>query len=446
MNKSRKNPNRRLGFTLIEILVVVSILGILTALLIPRLRTVSKERNIRESARVVGSMFAQASQRAVADGVAGVLLEREDNNDNFLLDSDGDGVLDYEYGVTRLSLLRRVPDYVGDQLPTEDRSVFGYGATTDSMTAGAGTAATARISKPIEQDDQKIVEVGDFISFNHNSVKYRILAVTEAVSNGVPFLDLTLHLGENELGLNEYLPDPAGFLPEQDFDGSATPAGFEPGAPFVIQRSPRTLRSSTVDLPNGYIIDLRFSGFTMLDSGFQAVADIPRAQQITNVIEPRPRVLVTRIDSSPQVVSFSQSNIAFLFDDQGKLDRMISRAPYDFNLDGINDTFATFQRIAGDSLHLFVTEIETDPTTNPLYLDKNLWVTISSGSGTANVGYNFATTDDPTLVAPVAPGASSMERLSGLFNSDDLSSGWRVRFNTIISQARNDAKLGTASQ
>lgn len=434
-----------MGFTLIEILVVVSILGVLTAILIPRLRTVSKERNIRESARVVGSMFAQASQRAVSDGIAGVLLEREGNNDNFLLDSNGDGVLDYEYAVTKMSLLRKVPDYVGDQQPTVNRSIFGYGATINSTTAGAGTPATARIPKPIEQDDQKIVAVGDFISFNYSPVQYRILAVNEAVSNGVPFLDLSLHLGENDLGINAYLPDPAGFLPEQDFSSTETPSGFEPGLPFVVQRSPRTLRSSTVELPNGYIVDLRFSGFTMLDSGYESAADVLRSEFLTNVIEPRPRVEVALADSSTRVVSFSQSDIAFLFDDKGKLDRMISRAPYDFNLDGVNDSFATFQRTASDSVYLFVTELETDPAVNPLFKDTNLWVTVSSGSGSTNVGYN-SVFGDPTLTAPVAPGVSSLERLSGLYNNDDPLSGWRDRFNAIIAQARNDVKLGTASQ
>jgi len=66
----------RTAFTLIEVLVVITILSILTALAIPRLRVVNKERGMREASRVVASSFAQASQRAVNEGVSGVLLRR----------------------------------------------------------------------------------------------------------------------------------------------------------------------------------------------------------------------------------------------------------------------------------------------------------------------------------------------------------------------------------
>ena len=96
--------NRR-GFTLIELLVVVAIMSALTALMLPRLRTVSQDRGIREAARVVGSKFAEASDRARRDGKASVTLVRNPN----LVDVDG-----VQYGASTIYLSRAVPNFTGD--------------------------------------------------------------------------------------------------------------------------------------------------------------------------------------------------------------------------------------------------------------------------------------------------------------------------------------------
>ena len=75
MNEHKyKSKTSDAGFTLVEILVTITIMVILTALLIPNVRTVTKDRNAREAARLVGSIMSQASQRAVNDGVAGIVL------------------------------------------------------------------------------------------------------------------------------------------------------------------------------------------------------------------------------------------------------------------------------------------------------------------------------------------------------------------------------------
>ena len=77
MTQSPKKP--RNAFTLIEVLVVVSLLIVLTALLIPRLRIINNERQIREASRKVASMFSRASQAAIYDEVSGVMIERNPN-------------------------------------------------------------------------------------------------------------------------------------------------------------------------------------------------------------------------------------------------------------------------------------------------------------------------------------------------------------------------------
>ena len=101
----KKSFKRNSGITLVELLVVISILAVITAVMLPRLRTINKDRNIRESARVVGSLLAKASQNAVNDGTAGVIIER---NENFV---DDEGVI---YGASTMYLMRKVPVFTGD--------------------------------------------------------------------------------------------------------------------------------------------------------------------------------------------------------------------------------------------------------------------------------------------------------------------------------------------
>ena len=102
--------HRTQGFTLIEILVVIVIATVVLSIAIPRIRTVNAERNARETARVVGSAFSNASQRAAIEGVAGLRIVR---NPNFI---QGGGATPFQFAATQLTVLRAVPSFTGDQL------------------------------------------------------------------------------------------------------------------------------------------------------------------------------------------------------------------------------------------------------------------------------------------------------------------------------------------
>ena len=440
--KAKFKIDRTQAFTLVELLVVITILVLLAAITIPQLRAVSKERNIRETARVVASLFAQASQRAQIDGISGVLLRR---NPNFV-DLGGFG-----YAVTSMSLLRRVPDYTGDNSPTKAATtIFGAGATSfvdvDDVDRDSDTTEIApysvRIPKPIDQDDVQVIQVQDLISFNNSTAQYRITAVNEVIPDGVPFLDLTL----NNLGAVTSLPDPTGSIPAYAF---AT-GEFNSGVPFVVQRSPRILRSSTLQLPDGYIVDLRFSGFSMLDSAFEGKAainapNIPRGAGalVTNVFEPFPRTNETTVSGAPTVVDYAEADVGVLFNASGSVDQIFMRQVYNFNenenlagdgsgevIGGAGDRVSTYSRLALESLYLFVTEQEEDQTVNPLSIDTNLWVSVSNSTGITNVGYNV-------------PSNASLGDLANLYNGNVTDRGL---FNTEIINARNLANLGSAAQ
>ena len=423
---------RTQAFTLVELLVVITILVLLAAIAIPRLRTVNKERNIRETARIVASLFSQASQRAQTDGIAGVLLRR---NPNFV------ALGGFGYAVTSMSLLRRVPDYTGDNSPSRTtRPIFGAGACSVDDGGGGVVPFTVRIPKPIDQDDVQVIQGQDLISFSNSPAQYRITNVNEVAPDGAPFLDLLLNDGG-------FLPDPASSIPEYSFSAGA----FDPGAPFVVQRSPRVLKSSTLTLPDGYIVDLRFSGFNMVDSGFQGKTDIDAPDLLrgagtfpTNVLEPFPRMRETDVSGNPEDVNFADADVGILFNGSGSVDQIFMRKIYDFNADGsddgpvgddpiagtIGDRVSTYSRLALESLYLFVTEQEEDQTVNPLSVDTNLWVSVSNSTGVTNVGYNV-------------PSNLSFGDMDALYNGDATQ---RDNFNLEIINSRNLTNLGTAAQ
>lgn len=408
MSKKREHQKpqqpTRSAFTLIEILVVVSILVIMTALLVPRLRTVTKERNIREAARVVGSMFSQASQRAVTDGVSGVVLQR---NDNF--NAGG-----YLYAATRIGILRKVPNFTGDQ----------EGSVATPVTAGV-----ISIPYPLEQESLEIVQAGDSIRLGTSSVSYQITKVNEDKTATPPVLNLVL---SGAAGAN-YLPDPGVFTGTRSYS---------------IERLPRLLKSSVVDLPDGHVIDLRFSGCQTLDSGYPLSSVVPRGgtplQFPINVVDPDPKkieldagvaTLVSYGISSPT----RASDLVILFDDQGKFDQMIMKQQYTTPTTPPIIATSAYLRTPQSPFFAFVASSELDATVNPLADENSLWVSVSNNSGVVNVGYN-----NPSGKFGFVPQDFTLANMQGLFQSTLLSD--RVQFNNIVSAARAISSTGSAAQ
>lgn len=66
----------RTGLSVIELLVVMAIMITLIALLVPRIRLVTKSTRVDEAQRIINSAISTARQRALIDGRAAVMFER----------------------------------------------------------------------------------------------------------------------------------------------------------------------------------------------------------------------------------------------------------------------------------------------------------------------------------------------------------------------------------
>ena len=355
---------RNSGITLVELLVVISILAVITAVMLPRLRTINKDRNIRETARVVGSLLAKASQNAVNDGTAGVIIER---NENFV---DDEGVM---YGATTMYLMRKVPPYTGDLAPADNL-------------AYPVSEYVIEVPPPFESD---AVLVNDYISVNYNSVKYRIIGIgnsqTRTDAQNVPFKVLTLSSGMGGAVL-PYLPS------------------LNLGVPFVVHRQPRKLASSRVDLPNGFLVDMRYSGPINVNANTEGPLVEPTRSWFDEIIlPPDPNAgAVANLE-----MAYASRTVQIIFNSNGGVDRVYYYNPYlDVNyVDEFEDPTQFPQpgrvggfidsRIPNGPLFFYVSEYEIESLPNNGVLDSpaNLWVTLNNSTGATNVASSTVPTD-----------------------------------------------------
>jgi type II secretory pathway pseudopilin PulG len=390
------------GLTIVELLVVVSILSILTALMIPRLRMVNKDRAIREAARTVGSQIAKAVDRAASDNaeIAGILIERNPN----LFEEIAGTNNTVHFAGTRMFVLRSVAPYAGDS----------RGDLTCEITVNLGANPpnmVVQIPRPLEWNaTNNYLRTGDRIRLNHGSVRYRVLGVSPntftkligGVAVDVPVLDLTVGLGQ----------------------GNSLPAvqgttGVPIEVPYLIYRRPRKLQSSKVDLPAGYMVDMRFSG-PALPSDLIQGAGAPESEiaEATNTATYCRRMAFGQ--DTTEAATATQ-DVEILFGSSGEVDS------YTFNFENTSNVVVTRNQIPIDPFYLFVTTYEPDEShnapdsaTSSLYDPNAMWVSIDHRTGSVNVAYN-----NPPAPGSIAPsGNPSFDNFAaGLITARAFASG-----------------------
>ena len=333
-HKSCRSDKTR-GVTLVELLIVVSILSVIAAIMIPKLRVVNKDRNIREASRIVAGAIAKAVNRASVEGLSGLAIVPNPNFQGGTFWPQANNDLVYFAG-TRIFQMRRLPPYIGDD----------EGAL--AMDASTGGTIMVSILKPLEHDpsaNRQIINQFDEISFNGSSYRYLISSVTPS-SADPRFLNLTIN--------NRSAPAPN--------------LGTD-GVPYVIHRRPRRLESSMVELPDGYMIDLRYSG---------------------EVIEGANANYGTAINQNAPTPNAGEIEIHF--NGSGGVERMFFYDQLTTSPPGIT------QSLPVKTLYWFVTEYEPsafndaglpisagrDPIMNP----SSKWVTLDPVTGSVNVASN----------------------------------------------------------
>lgn len=320
------------GVTLVELLVVIAIIGIIVILIVPQLRFVNEDQNVREAGRVVASRFSRASQEAVRlgsrEGGGGFVIELNPN----ILDQDR-----VQYAGTVIYLLKSLPPYAGDSIGDLAQKEGDY---------------TISIPIPLEQSSRQIVMQDDLISLNNGSTLYRIVGDPKP-DNGRLLLELS-----RGLGIATVFPPVPGISGATEF-------------PYRILRQPRIQESSRLELPEGYLIDLRYSGELM------SYESTPSAQLPVSGNVPI-RSIFHHPTAGPPV---KDRSLRVFYKSDGSIDHYQHfNAPF---------------RVPSENLYFFLSRYESSPANENIFSDPspldrpgNLWLVINSKTGGVTISYN----------------------------------------------------------
>ncbi|NLE37570.1 MAG: prepilin-type N-terminal cleavage/methylation domain-containing protein, partial [Pirellulaceae bacterium] len=229
----RTRTNRaRAGMTLVELLVVVSIMLLLAIVAIPAFQPVIQNRKIREGARAVNVYMGSARNRAIETRQSrGVWIQRDERQPQ-------SAVTIYQANVP--------PPYAGDTTETQVQVQIADddGDSIADVDGDGYTILKVRLSNGTASD--RIFKIGDIIKINFQEPVYRISNGTDGNSNG--FLDGFPIKVQADLRKGQSVPWPLG------------PTNWSRSTPFQIVCSPTRSAVAPLELPRGVVIDLFESG------------------------------------------------------------------------------------------------------------------------------------------------------------------------------------------
>jgi prepilin-type N-terminal cleavage/methylation domain-containing protein len=235
-NHRQRSPVSRRGVTLLELLIVITILAMITAAAIPMMLSGVKERKIREAARLVSSYISSAKSRAIETGrPSGVMIQRFGNRPGVAFS---------------LSCVEVPPPYSGD---TTSSVVT---VTTASLPVGVGQVNFSSVDS-----GAFALKAGDVIRFGNQGRNYLLLGSLQPT----PYTPYTITVGP--------LPVVSGNVTSYIVaaDNSWAPAPVSPsytttagvsisGIPYQVFRQPAKSAVAPLQLPEGVAIDLFYSG------------------------------------------------------------------------------------------------------------------------------------------------------------------------------------------
>ncbi len=331
-NQTITNGLKRRGLTLIELMVVIGILVALTAIAIPAVRMINRDRKVREGAREVNAMLSSARDTAVVNGFAGVEFVR---NGNFV---DADGV---NYAVTAMYRIKMPRVYAGDLV----------GASITELVPGIGTF-TCVIPDPANPG---IIRVNDYLRLGYRGPLYRITGYL----NGTPAAGSATLTCE----VLPHLPVPA----------AMTAAANPQGIGFQVFRQPVRDERSRVELPRGLYIDMRLSG-ALDNTNLDANANTFTAFGLAG------------LNALPPALAPGENrqlnSVVVMFDSTGAVDRI-----YPNGLTGAGTGIHPFFRPI-KPIHFLIANDRAGnlPVADNLADNDNLWVRVDHRTGASTTG------------------------------------------------------------
>lgn len=296
-----RKPKLRRGMTLVELLVVITILVIMIGLAIPIMRPNLRDRGLREASRQLNTYVTLAKARAAEKRrPVGLYIKRDPTFPNTA----------YQIYLAETPL-----PYSGQ---TQDERADLRDMDND------GFADTATISDP-----SNLVQAGDLIQFDYKGPLYRIISASGGVLTFTP----------EDTSTRRPLPNPKTIAP-----GS--------GARYQVFRQPVRSGTNPLELPNGIVIDLQFSG----------------------------------VGATGNEMASATGDIVIMFEPNGSVSRVYGFSPAQLG-----------------TIHLLVGRLEQTsdlngaPTTANLIDPTNSWVSIGHQTGTVTTAENYVV--DPVTMA-----------------------------------------------
>lgn len=389
----------RVGMTLVELLIVISLLVMLMAAALPLVRPLLNDRKVRETSRQLNAFFANAKSRALLSGrPVGVWIERNQLDPR---------------AANRLFIAEVPPLYTGDLLGAtaslEDENGDGLAdvAILNSQFSFSAQPPTGFTTLPAAaQAPSAFIRPGDFIRFDYRGTFYKIQQIVFVAPNTirVRFVDPEATWSPG--------PDGGWGIAGNDDDFSGLPADDSgergwfgsddvllhsvskprPGivVPYQVQRSPIKSIVSPLALPNGVVLDLGNSGMGTLGRQFG------------------PRSLAPTPDLSP---------ILIVFNPEGSVENIVLHDRSLVPTQTIHLLVGRTEKVGQDSENSPLRASAADAT--PIVFNRNLsdqsnqWFSVTHRTGvlsTTENGWQLASDDVAVFAGPTLAGSLQLSR------------------------------------